>query len=111
MDTAGINQWVLDLCNYRLVLEQAQDRLLINCANNVVAYRVKIEALRLHCPRVKPSPAGFLNTSKLLLKSPLKYIFSRHLVHTELLAAGQSMLTINRPFNSNIPHLLYMGLK
>ena len=108
MDTAGINQWVLDLCGHRLVLEQAPDSLLINCANNVVAYRVKIEALRLHCPRVKPSPAGFLNTSKLLQKSPLEYIFSRHLVHTELLAAGQSMLPINRPFNSNIPHLLYI---
>ena len=29
-------------------------------------------------------------------------------MHGELLAAGESLLTINRPFNSNIPHLLYV---
>ena len=108
MDTAGINQWLVDLCTYRLVLEQAPDNLIINYANNNIGYRVRIQGLRLHCPRVKPTPAGFLSTSKLLQKSPLEYIFSRHLVHSELLAAGQSMLTITRPFNSNIPHLLYI---
>ena len=108
MDICGINMWLVDLLTYRLVLESAPDNLVVNAKDNTIAYKVKIHSLKLHCNRIKPTHAGFLTATKKIQKSPFEYMFTRHIVHSELLSAGQSLLTINRPFNSRIPHLLYI---
>ena len=108
MDICGINMWLLDLLTYRLVLEAAPDNLVINSKDNATAYKIKIHSLKLHCNRIKPTHAGFLTATFFFQKSPFEYMFTRHIVHSELLAAGQSSLTINRPFTSRIPHLLYI---
>ena len=42
------------------------------------------------------------------MKKPLEFLFPWHVTHTELLAAGQSSLIINRPFNNRIPPKLYI---
>ena len=108
LDVCGINMWLLDLCTFRLELEVGPDNLVINAKGADIVYHLKIGSLKLHCNRIKPMHAGFLNVSKRLQNSPLEYLFTRHLVHGELRAAGQSLLIIKSPFNSNIPHLLYV---
>ena len=95
--------WLVDLVTFRLSLEAAPDALIINAPDNDTAYKTKINSIRLHVNRIKPTPGGFINTSKLLVKKPLEYLFTRHIIHSELMATGQNSIIINRPFNSRIP--------
>ena len=108
LDICGINMWLLDLCTFRLILEAASDNLIINAKDNATAYKYKIHSMKLHFDRVKPTVSGLINTTKLLQKNPIEYLLKQHIVHSELLPEGQSSLTINRPFNNQIPHLLYI---
>ena len=108
LDISGCSMWLLDLCSFKLSLETASDKMLINAPAEGVAYQTKINSIKLHFNRIKPSSGGFINTTKLLQKSPIEYLFTKHVLHTELLAAGQSTITINRPFNNRIPHKIYL---
>lgn len=103
LDISNINMWMVDLVTFRLSLEAAPDPLIINAPDSDTAYKTKINSIRLHVNRIKPTPGGFINTSKLLVKKPLEYLFTRHIIHSELMATGQNSIIINRPFNSRIP--------
>ena len=103
LDISTVNMWMVDLVTFRLSLEAANDKLIINSDAANVAYKTKINSIKLHVNRIKPTTGGFINTSKLLVKKPLEYLFTRHVIHNELLAAGQNSIIINRPFNSRIP--------
>ena len=108
LDISSCSMWLLDLCTYKLSLETASDKVVINASGADVAYQTKINSIKLHFNRIKPSTGGFINTTKLLQKSPIEYLFTKHVLHTELLAAGQSSININRPFNNRIPHKIYL---
>ena len=108
LDICNISMWLVDLCTFRLVLETAPDKLIINSNVDNIEYYTKINSIKLHFNRIRPSNGGFINTSKLLAKKPLEYLFTRHITHSELMAAGQNSIIINRPFNNRIPHKLYI---
>ena len=103
LDISAINMWMVDLVTFRLSLEAANDKLIINANVTNIPYKTKINSIKLHVNRIKPTSGGFINTSKHLLKKPLEYLFPRHVIHSELLAANQNSIIINRPFNSRIP--------
>ena len=108
LDIASCSMWLLDLCTFKLSLETASDKVVINSNAAAEAYQTKINSIKLHFNRIKPSTGGFINTTKLLQKSNMEYVFTKHVLHTELLAAGQNTITINRPFNNRIPHKIYL---
>ena len=108
LDICSSNKWLLDQCNVRIVLESARNSYLINAVNNDTAFRKNIQSIRLHCNRIKPTPGGFINTTKYLQNHNMEYIYKKNVVHTEILAANQTSLTISRPFNNRVPHKLHI---
>ena len=108
LDICSVNKWLVDLCTLRLVLGVASDKLVINAIGDNINYTYKIKSIKLHFDRILPSNSGFISATKSLQKNPIEYLFTRHVVHSEILAAGQSSLTINRPFNNRIPSKLYI---
>ena len=103
LDITNLNMWLVDLCSMRITLEQAADNVIINRPAGGLDYVTKIESIKLHINRIKPTNGGFIATSKLLNKKPLEYLFTRHVVYSELLPMGQNSIIINRPFTNRIP--------
>ena len=108
LDICNVNKWLVDLCTVKIVLEPASDALCINSDAVDEAYRKMIKSIKLHVCRVQPTPSGFLSVTKHIQKNPCEYIFSRHIFHNEIVASGQSSVTITRPFLNRIPHLIYI---
>ena len=107
-DIASCNKWLIDGCSLRLVLDPAKATQIINSENTNEAWSYEILGVRLLVNRIRPTRSAFLNTSKYLQNHSLEYIFKQHLVHSEILASGQTSLTIHRPFNSKIPSKLHI---
>merc|ERR1711999_52506 len=65
-------------------------------------------SLQIFANRIKPARAAFINTSKYLQTHSMEYIFKQNIVHSQILPANQTSLTITRPFNSKIPSLFHI---
>ena len=103
LDITNLNMWLVDLCSMRITLEPAGDNVIINRPAGGDNYVTKIDSIKMHINHIKPTNGGFISTSKLLNKKPLEYLFTRHVVYSELLPSGQNSLIINRPFTNRIP--------
>ena len=107
-DISSSNKWLVDGTSLRVILEPARANCLINALNNDIAWRVDITSIKLHADRIRPSKGGFLNTTRWLQNRSMEYIHKRHIVHSEVLSAGQSSLTISRPFQNRIPYKFHL---
>ena len=107
-DIATSNKWLVDGTTVRVVLEPARSNCVINAVNNIVGWQTEIQSIKLHAKRIRPSNGGYLNTSRFLQNHSMEYIHKRHIVHSEILAAGQSSLTISRPFQNRIPYKFHL---
>ena len=108
LDICTANKCLLDMCTLRIVLESARNSYCINAIDDAVAFKKNIQSVRLHIDRIKPSPGGFLATTKYLQNQNLEYIYRRNVVHSEILAQGQRSLTISRPFTNRVPHKFHI---
>ena len=108
LDISSASKWLLDRCDVRLILEPSRSKFCINAVDGAVAFKYAIKMARLHVNKIKPSPGGFINTTKSLLSNNMEYIMKRNVVKTEILAAGQSSLVFVRPFQNRIPAKLYL---
>ena len=108
IDIASSNKWLVDGTTVRIILDQSKAEQIINAENNNTAWNYEIRAVRLLVNRIQPTRAAFLNTSRYLQNHSMEYIFKQNIVHSQILAAGQTSLTINRPFNSKIPSLFHI---
>ena len=108
LDISSASKWLLDRCDVRIVLEPARAKVCINAINDDIPFKYAVKMARLHVNKIKPTPGGFLNTTKALLSNNMEYIIKRHIIKTEILPAGQSSLVFVRPFQSRIPAKLYI---
>ena len=108
IDVASSNKWLVDGTTVRIVLDQAKAEQIINATVNLVDWRYEITSIRLLVNRIQPTRAAFLNTSRYLQNHSMEYIFKQNVVHTQIVDAGHTSLTINRPFNSKIPSLFHI---
>ena len=58
--------------------------------------------------KIKPSDGVLISEAKRLLNNPFEYVIRRNLVKDIVFPAGQSELTISRPFQGIIPNKLYI---
>ena len=107
-DIASSNKWLVDGTSLRVVLEPARANCLLNAINNDIPWQVDISSIKLHADRIRPSKVFFLSTSRWLQNRSMEYIHKRHIVHTEVMSAGQSSLTISRPFQNRIPYKFHL---
>ena len=108
LDICSLNKWLLDLTTFTLSLESGPNPFIINCDKNDTSYKKHINYIKLHVNKIRPSNGGFLSVTKSVMKDPLEYIFTRHLVHSEIIAAFQSSIILNRPWQSRIPQKIYL---
>ena len=108
IDIASSNKWLVDGTTVRIILDQAKADQIINAVDNLTHWNYEIRSIRLLVNRIRPTRAAFLNTSKYLQNHSMEYIFKQNIVHSQILAGGQTSLTINRPFNSKIPSLFHI---
>ena len=108
IDIASSNKWLVDGTTVRIVLDQSKAEQIINAIDNNTNWNYEIKSVRLLVSRIKPTRAAFINTSKYLQNHSMEYIFKQNIVHSQILPAGQTSLTITRPFNSKIPSLFHI---
>ena len=108
IDIASSNKWLVDGTTLRIVLDQSKANQIINSDSNDSSWKYEIRAVRLLANRIKPARAAFINTSKYLQTRSMEYIFKQNIVHSQILPANQTSLTITRPFNSKIPSLFHI---
>ena len=108
IDIASSNKWLVDGTTVRIVLDQSKASQIINSIDNNTNWNYEIKSVRLLVSRIKPTRAAFINTSKYLQNHSMEYIFKQNIVHSQILPAGQTSLTITRPFNSKIPSLFHI---
>ena len=108
IDIASSNKWLVDGTTVRIVLDQSKANQIINSVDNNTNWKYEIKAVRLLANRIKPARAAFINTSKYLQTHSMEYIFKQNIVHSQIIPAGQTSLTITRPFNSKIPSLFHI---
>ena len=108
LDVCSLNKWILDLVPVKITLESAPNPFLINSDDNATAFKKQIKSIKLYVDKILPSPGGFLSVSKAVMRDPMEYILTRHLTYNEILAAGQSSITLNRPWQSRIPQKIYL---
>ena len=99
----SLNKWLLDLSTIKISLECGSNPFIINSDTNNIAFKKQINSIELYVDKIRPSSGGFLSVTKSVLRDPMEYIFTRHLVHSEIMAAGQSSIILNRPYQSRIP--------
>ena len=98
----------MDGTTVRIVLDQSKASQIINSIDNNTPWNYEIKSVRLLANRIKPARAAFINTSKYLQTHSMEYIFKQNIVHSQILPANQTSLTITRPFNSKIPSLFHI---
>ena len=108
IDVASSNKWLVDGSTVRIVLDQSKANQLINSDSNDTSWKYEIKAVRLLANRIKPARGAFIDTSKYLQSHSMEYIFKQHIVHSQILPAHQTSLTITRPFNAKIPSLFHI---
>ena len=69
LDISSASKWLLDRCDIRIVLEPSRANVCINAINDAVAFKYGIKMARLHVNKIKPTPGGFINTTKALLSN------------------------------------------
>ena len=99
IDIASSNKWLVDGTTLRIVLDQSKANQIINSDSNDTSWKYEIRAVRLLANCIKPARAAFINTSKYLQTHSMEYIFKQNIVHSQILPANQTSLTITRPFN------------
>ena len=108
LDICSLNKWLLDLATIKISLECGSNPFIINSDTNNTLYKKQINSIKLYVDKIRPSSGGFLSVTKSVLRDPMEYIFTRHLVHSEIIAAGQSSIILNRPWQSRIPQKIYL---
>ena len=73
-----------------------------------INHKIAIDSIRLLVTKIKPSDGVLISETKRLLSNPFEYVIRRNLVKDIIFPAGQSELTISRPFQGVIPNKLYI---
>ena len=69
LDISSASKWLLDRCDIRIVLEPARAKVCINAINDDVPFKYAVKMACLHVNKIKPTPGGFINTTKALLSN------------------------------------------
>ena len=108
LDICSLNKFLLDLTNIKISLEPASNPFVINSDANGVAFKKRINSIKLYVNKIRPSAGAFLSVTKSVLRDPMEYILTRNIVHSQIIAANQSSLIINRPWQNRIPQKIYL---
>ena len=109
LNIASCQKYLVDGCEVRVELQPCPAKLAIN-AKDSQPFEYDIQSVRLHCLKHKPYDSTLISCNKYLLNNEIEYLVRRSIVHDEILNAGLSEHTINRPFGSFCPPKLYIWI-
>ena len=112
LDLSSATKYLSDGINVKITLEPSSPLFLIKRSNAAgdgrINHKFAIDNIRLLVNKIKPSDGVLISESKRLMNKPFEYIIRRNLVKETVFPAGQSELSISRPFQAVIPNKLYI---
>ena len=109
LNIASCQKYLVDGCEVRVELQPIDAKLAIK-AKAGQAFEYEILSAKLHCQKYKPYDSALISCNKYLLNNEIEYVVRRTIVHDEILNAGLSEHTINRPFGTFCPPKLYIWM-
>ena len=111
LDVSSATKYLTDGVNMKITLEPSASQFIIKRSGveaNRINHKFAIDSIRLLITKIKPSDGVLISETKRLLSNPFEYLIRRNLVKDVVFPAGQSELTISRPFQGVIPNKLYI---
>ena len=110
IDLASSNQFLMNGVEIRLRFDLAHPRKIITSSTANADYKYILKNVRLHVEKVTPFPSALSSFNKSLLasNSGVPYLHERVVGKTFIFSTGHSMYTIENPFSSHLPSMIYM---
>ena len=112
LDLSSATKYLFDGINMKITLEPSSPLFLIKRTDTggvtKVDHKFSIDSIRLLITKMKPADGVLISEAKSLINKPFEYVIRRNLVKDTVFPAGQSELTISRPFQSVVPNKLYI---
>ena len=110
IDLASSNQFLMNGVEIRLRFDLAHPRKIITSSTANADYKYVLKNVRLHVEKVTPFPSALSSFNKSLLasNSGVPYLHERVVGKTFIFSTGHSMYTIENPFSSHLPSMIYM---
>ena len=112
LDLSSATKYLFDGINMKITLDPSSPQFLIKRTNaagdTLINHRYTIDSIRLMVTKIKPSDGVLISETKRLINKPFEYVIRRNLVKDTVFPAGQSELTISRPFQAVVPNKLYI---
>ena len=109
LNTASCQKYLVDGCEVRVELQPCNAKVAVNAVDGL-NLEYDIQMVRLHCQKYKPYDSTVISCNKYLLHNEIEYLVRRPIIHDEVLNAGLSEHSINRPFGSFCPPKLYIWM-
>ena len=107
LDISSADKLLVDGVNMKLVLHPASAPYMIN---SDTPYEYSIKDIKLGMTKIKPTDPALITCNKYLMGKEIEYLIRRTPVHEEIMSAGISEFSINRPFNGWVPNQIILWM-